>query len=478
MPRHTLLAGISAAVLAACTTAGPDFERPSLPTESGYVMSGDPATSPLASLGAENADIGQWWTAFNSPALNALVDQALAGNPTLQAADASLARARELERAQNGENGPTATLSGNVGRERVNTAAFGIDGFPSPTISVFSLGSALKYDLDLFGGNRRKQETAAARTEAARQRMEATYLNLTGEVVARAIELAALRAQLDALDRIIEVDNKTIEMIRRGIAAGGSPASALNPVDAQLAEDQAGRPALLRRIATTRHALALLMGQSPAGWSAPDIDLDDITLPGAIPVSLPSELVRKRPDILAAEADLHAATAAIGVAEAARYPDLSLDASFVLTALHPEDIFDYNSSGWSFGPSVKAPLFDGGALKSRQRAAVATAQEADAVYRKTVLAAFGQVSDLLSALSTDQALIAAQARARDVANENARLAALAYENGAGSLISVIDAQRQAQRTQLAAIEAEALLRADMAELYVATAATWRPGKPT
>ena len=190
-------------------------------------------------------------------------------------------------------------------------------------------------------------------------------------------------------------------------------------------------------------------------------------------VSLPSALVRRRPDILAAEADLHAATAAIGVAEAARYPSLSLDASFVLTALHPEDLFQYDSSGWSVGPSITAPLFNGGALEARQRAAEAAATEADAIYRQTVLAAFVQVADLMSALSTDQALLDAQTRARVVADENARLAALAYENGAGSLIQVIDAQRQSQRAQLASIEAEALLRADMAALYVATASDWR-----
>ncbi|MBK8840905.1 MAG: TolC family protein [Hyphomonadaceae bacterium] len=144
-----------------------------------------------------------------------------------------------------------------------------------------------------------------------------------------------------------------------------------------------------------------------------------------------------------------------------------------MTALHPEDVFQYDSSGWSVGPSITAPLFNGGALEARQRAAEAAAQEADAIYRQTVLAAFVQVADLMSALSTDQELLEAQTRARVVAEENARLAALAYENGAGSLIQVIDAQRQSQRAQLASIEAEALLRADMAALYVATASDWR-----
>ena len=475
MLKRTLLAGLSLLTVAACTTVGPDFQRPEAPGAASYGMAGDPTAASAASLTSANAGVSKWWTAFNSNELNALVDQALKNNPTLDAADAALQRVSELERAQRGDSGPSARLTGDAQRERINTAAFGIEGFPSPTINVFSIGTILKYDLDLFGGERRKDETAAARTEAQRQRRDAAYLNLSGAVVSRAIELAALRAQLEALDGIIKVDNETIDMIKRGIQAGGAPSSAVNPAEAQLAEDQARRPAIQRRIATTRHALALLVGQAPSNWAAPDIDLAELNLPSSIPVSLPSELVRKRPDILAAEADLHAATASIGVAEAARYPSVSLDASFILTSLQPDELFKYDSSGWSVGPSIAAPLFNGGALKARQQAAEASAKEADANYRQTVLAAFVQVADLLSALSTDGDLLEAQTRARDVAAENARLASLGYQNGAGSLIQVIDAQRQSQRAQLASIDAEALLRADMAALFVATAADWRGG---
>ena len=474
MRSHLLTLAVSTvALLTGCATVGPDFTRPDAPEVSGYAMAGDPTASPVAALGVANADAREWWTAFNSPELNALVEQALKGNPTLQAADASLARVAELENAQRGDSGPSATLAGNANRERINTAGFGISGFPSPTINIFSIGTSLKYDLDLFGGERRKDETAAARTEAQRQRTDAAYLNLSGAVVSRAIELAALRAQLDALDGIIKVDGETIDMIKRGIQAGGVPASAVNSADAQLAEDKAQRPTIMRSISTTRHALALLVGQAPSNWSAPDIDLASLNLPASIPVSLPSELVRKRPDILAAEADLHAATAAIGVADTARYPSLSLDGSFILTALHPEDVFKYDSSGWSAGPSFALPLFNGGSLDARKRAAEAAAKEADANYRQTVLSAFAQVSDLLTALSTDRDLVDAQTRSRNVADENSRLASLGFQNGAGSLISVIDAQRQAQRARLASIAAQALMRADMAALFVATAADWR-----
>jgi len=469
MPKHAILGGLSLIALTACTV-GPTFKQPAPPATASYAMAGDPAASPLAALSSSTTQ--KWWTAYGSDKLNSLVEQALQGNPTLDQADAALERVAELEKAQRGDSGPTANLSGNASRQRINTAGFGISGFPSPTINIFSLGTSLRYNLDIFGGERRKGEAASARTEAQRQRTDAAYLNLTGAVVSRAVELAALRAQLATLDQIINNDGETIAMIRRGIQAGGSPASAVNPAEAQQAEDQAGRPNLIRRISTARHALALLVGKAPSDWTAPDIDLSELNLPQSIPVSLPSELVRKRPDILAAEADLHAATAAIGIAEAARYPSLSLDGSFVLTALHPEDVFKYDSSGWSAGPSLTAPLFNGGALKARKKAAEAAAKEADATYRQTVLSAFAQVSDLLVALSTDQDLLTAQTRARDLAAENSRLASLAYENGAGSLLSVIDAQRQAQRSALASIEAQALLRADIAALHVATASGW------
>jgi len=188
MPKRALLSTLSLATLAACTTVGPDFARPAAPDQSGYAMTGDPAASAITSLGTADADAREWWKAFNAPKLDALVAQALKGNPTLQAADAALMRVEELERAQRGDSGPTANLAGNVARERINTASFGIDGFPSPTINVFSVGTSLKYDLDLFGGNRRSDENVAALTEAQRNRNDAAYLNLTGAVVSRAIE--------------------------------------------------------------------------------------------------------------------------------------------------------------------------------------------------------------------------------------------------------------------------------------------------
>lgn len=454
-------------MVSACTTVGPDFETPAAPPTSGYAMEGDMTYPDGIALESGDALPVEWWKVLQSPEIDRLVELALDNSPTLDLAEATLARARYAESAQRGESGPQANASGNFGRERINTAAFGIKGFPSPTINLYSIGSAVSFDPDLFGKQERQLENAAARTEAEASRADATYLTLTGQVVTTAIQLASLRSQLDELDNIIEGDRRTRDMIQRGVDAGGEPKSAINTAEAQLAEDEARRPPLLYEVDAARHALALLVGKAPADWTAPEIDLSDVVLPKDVPVRLPSELVRRRPDILAAEADLHSATAAIGVAEANLYPDISLDASFALTTLAPEDVFKYESSGWSVGPSATMPLFNGGSLKARRQMAVEDAKAADATYRQTVLKAFVQVADLFSAIAKDQSLIVAQTRASDIAEENVRLASIGYENGAQPLLTVIDAQRQAQRARLALVDAQAQLRKDVVALYLA-----------
>lgn len=461
---------VALVALSGCVTVGPDFERPDAPHVAGYAMAGDAA--PDLAL-TPHAAPAQWWTAFGSPQIDALVAEALAHNQTLAAADAALARARANANATRGAAAPQLDARASAERERVNTASFGIEGFPSPTISLYSVGASASFDFDIFGAQRRRIESAQAQAQAEAARTDAAYLTLSGDVVMRAIEIGALRAQIEALDEVIADGRRTLEMTQRAVDAGGLPQSAVISVQAQLAEDEARLPPLRAQLAASRHALSLLMGRAPAQWSAPDIDLASIAAPASVPLSVPSELVRLRPDILAAEARLHAATADIGVATAALYPQLSLTPSFTLTALDPSQVLNYESSGWIFGPSLTAPIFHGGALRAQHRGAQAARDQALADYKQTVLAAFTQVADLMNAAAQDQALVEAQTRALQAAEENARLSNLAYENGAGSLLSVLDAQRQAQRARLSAIDAQARLRRDLAALFVASAADWR-----
>jgi NodT family efflux transporter outer membrane factor (OMF) lipoprotein len=331
----------------------------------------------------------------------------------------------------------------------------------------------VSYDLDLFGGRRRATEQAQARAEAAARQADAAYLTLSGNVAMQAMRVAGLRAQIAAVQAVIDQDRQVIEMVRRAEAAGGEAPSAKTGAQAQLAEDEALLPPLKRQLDMARHQLALLAGKSPAEWSAPDFDLARLTAPSSVPVSLPSTLVRKRPDILASEAELHAATAAVGIAVANQYPDIRLTATLTQSAIEPSKLFNYSATGWDVLGGLTAPIFHGGTLKAQRRAAEAEARASLARYQQTVLRAFVQVSDALAALGADQQQIETLTRAQALAQSSVKDAQAAYRLGGGTLMQVVDAQRQLSRTGRALAEAQGQRLADLVQLYAATAADWR-----
>ena len=470
-----LAATASALALSACTTVGPNFKTPDGPkgaAAAGYAMAGDPA-APGVLLTPEARVAGSWWQAFGSPELDATMREALAANPTVAEANANLAKAQAQLAATRGAQAPQVNASGSVQRERINTQAFGFTGFPSPTINLYSIGAAVSYDLDLFGGKRRATEADQARVDQAAHEADAAYLTLTGDVALQAMRIAGLRAQIAAVQQIIAADRENIAMVRKAQAAGGEARSALSIGVAQLSEDEAMLPPLQRDLDAARHQMALLTGKSPAEWTAPDFDLAKLDGSAAVPVSLPSSLVRRRPDILAAEAELHAATAEIGVAIANQYPNISLSANLTQAAIKPGDIFNYASSGWSVLGGFTAPIFNGGMLKAERKVAEAEANAAMARYQQTVLRAFVQVSDVLSALGTDQVSIEALQRANAAADAGARDAQTAYRLGGGTLLQVVDSQRTVSRARQALVQAQAQRYEDLVQLYAATAADWR-----
>jgi len=463
---------LAAALLAACTTVGPNFHTPAAPAAPGYAMAGD-ARPAIAELTPAARVAGPWWRSLGSASLDAVMTQALAGNQTVAAADATLEQARAEAAKARGDLAPQASLSAGAQRERINTQAFGITGFPSPTINLFSVGAMVSYDLDVFGGGRRRVETAAAVAEAEARRADAAYLTLTGDVALRAVQIAGLRAQIAAAGDIVADDKRNIAIVRAAEAAGGEAPSAATGGKAQLAEDQALLPPLAQRLAAARHALALLVGRPSANWTAPDFAVADFTPPSRIPVALPSGLVRRRPDILAAEADFHADVARIGVATADLYPDVRLAAGFAQSALTPGSIFSYGSSGWNFGTALTAPIFNGGALRAEKRAAEAQARISLARYRQTVLTAFTQVSDVLTALAHDDEQAVALTRAQTTAKAALDDQRAAYRLGGAPFLPIVQAQRQYDRARLALIEAQGQRLADVVSLYAATAADWR-----
>ena len=466
-----LLAGVAAAsLLGACAAVGPEFEHPAAPTATGYAMAGDAAArKPQITASAEGA--GDWWQGFGSPDLDRVIRQALADSPTLKMADATLLQAREAAKATH--NAPEGSGSASFERTRINLAAFGIPGFPSPTVDQYSVGGTISYDLDLFGGRRRQTEDAEAMQAAEAYRAKAAYLTLTGNVAMEAVRIATLRAQIAAVKSVIEEDNQNLDFIRRALAAGGAAPAAQVSARAQIVQDQAVLPTLNQQLAEARHALALLVGRAPADWAAPDFDLAALSLPASIPVELPSELVRRRPDILAAEAELHAAVANIGVQAAKLYPDIRLNAGYTQTSLTPEKLFDYDFSGWNFGPSLNVPLWNRAQLKAQQRAAEAAAKAANAQYQETVLTAFTQVADVLEALTNDQAAVTGQDQARQVAEQDLKNTQFAYQKGGGNLLDVTQAQRRLSETRQAYALAQGKRYQDAVRLYVATAADWR-----
>ena len=471
-PRSALVVALlGASALSACAVVGPNFTRPNTPNVSGYAMKGDEASARIVDAAASQQQ-GAWWKAFHSPELDATVRLALENNQTLNEADATLRQLKDNQAAVRGQLGPQADANAGIERERINIAAFGISGFPSPTVTLYSIGGAVSYDLDLFGGGKRALEGARARTEAQERRADAAYLTISGNVALEAMYVAGARAQIAAVQAIIDDDRKNLELVRKAAQLGGEASMATTTAQTQLDQDLALLPPLEQQLAQHRHALALLVGKAPADYAPPDFDFDKIALPGAIPVVVPSQLLRQRPDILAAEADLHAATAQIGVETAKLYPDVKLSAALTQTALTPANIFSYNSSGWNFGPSLTLPLFHGGTLKANRNAAEAAAQAANARYQETVLSAFVQVADILQALAHDDDLAKAEARAQATSEANVNDERLAYRDGAGTVLRILDAQRQLQMARRNYAAAVAQRYADVVRLYVAVASDW------
>jgi len=476
LPRSLLLAGTASAVLlGACSTVGPDFAPPRPPAASGYAMAGD--TAPAAAAVGE-AVAGDWWSLYRSPKLDRMVRQAIAGNASLEAARATLAQARHAIEAQDPKLRIDANAS--VTHERINFAAFGLTEFPgsgeaveNPEVTLYSFGLNGGYDLDLFGRHRREAEALVAKAEAQAFQTDAAYMTLTAQVVGQAINVASLNGQISALEDVVAGDRRNLKLAQDAFRLGGATRLDVASAEQQLAEDEAAITPLRNQLGASRHALALLAGAAPADFTPEDFTLADFAQPARVPVSLSSALVRARPDIRAAEARFHAATAQIGVAEADLYPKVSLTAAIAQTALAPLKLFSYDSTGWSVGPALSVPLFGRKQLKARRAMAEDAARGALADYRQVVIEAFVQVSDSLEALALDDQAIAQQTRALDAASETLELARLRYDGGKTGLLPVLDAQRAYARARQALARAQAQRLRDAAQLLYAAGAPWQ-----
>lgn len=466
------LAASAAALLDGCTV-GPDFTPPPAPATANYTTEKTPDLMPADSAeAAQHIELGKkiaadWWTLFHSPELNELIQDAIANNHTLEAAKATLAEAQEQVTASGGPLYPKIDLGASAARQKFGPGFAGGLARSIPPFSAFSIGPTVSYALDLFGGTRRAIEQQKALADYQGYELDAAYLTLTGNVVTEALQIASIRAQIDAVQSILDDDERTLDLVRQQRRAGTVSDVDVLSSESQLANDRTLLPPLRQQETVARHALAILVGKAPGDWSPPDFDLAQLTLPAELPLGVPSDLVHDRPDIQASEAQLHAASAAIGVATANMYPQITLSASFALQGLSPQDIFPANNEAWSLIGSAAAPIFHGGQLSAEKRAAVDEFQASLARYQQTVLSSFGQVADVLGALTQDRDQLTAQKDALHTAQSSLKLTRLSYSAGTSNIVQVLDAQRLDQQAELGYVRAQAQRYLDSTQLFLA-----------
>jgi NodT family efflux transporter outer membrane factor (OMF) lipoprotein len=340
---------------------------------------------------------------------------------------------------------------------------------------VFSLYSAsvnVSYTIDAFGATRRELEGLQAAVDYQRYQVEAAYLSLTANVVTTAIQEASLRAQLQATRDVLDAAAQSLAVVEKQAALGAVARSVVIAQRAQLAQTRATLPAFEKALAQTRHQLAVYAGRLPSDAGLPEFGLESLQLPQELPVSLPSSLLRQRPDIRASEALLHEASAQIGVATANLYPQITLSGSAGAQSLKLDRLFSSGSAAWSLGAGLLQPIFNGGALQAKKRAAVAAFDEAQAQYRQTVLNAFLNVANTLRALDSDAETLRAQAEAEALARESLDLVARQYKLGAVSYLALLDSQRAYQQARVGLVQAQAARYADTAALFQALGGGW------
>jgi NodT family efflux transporter outer membrane factor (OMF) lipoprotein len=467
-------------LLAACAV-GPDFKQPPPPHGAGYTQAPLPAqtaTAPGAVGGAQQlvagGDIpGQWWMLFQSAQLNDLIERAFKASPNIAMAQAALAVARENMLAQRGSLFPSIGIDASGSKNETSTASLAPVASNNQRIySLYTGELTVSYSLDAFGLNRRMIESAAAQADSQHFEVEAAYLTLSSNVVLAAVNVASLRGQIAAQEETIKADSELRDILERESALGEVAEADVLQQEAVLAQAQAALPALQKQLALQRDALAALVGGFPNEDLAADFDLSSLALPTDLPVSLPSKLVEQRPDILAASAALHTASAQVGVAIANRLPQLSLTAALGTSPNAVANAFTpYNQFFTVIGKAAQ-PIFQGGALLHRQRAAQAAFDQAAAQYRSTVIVAFQNVADVLQSVQADAKTLQAAVAAEQAASRSLAIARERLRTGEVPYLSVLAAQQIYETARIVSIQARAARLADTAALFQAVGGGW------
>ncbi|HVW75818.1 MAG TPA: efflux transporter outer membrane subunit [Rhizomicrobium sp.] len=458
-------------LLAGCTV-GPDFHAPQAPAVTGYVRGDDAgaaASAPQFSTAASLAP--DWWRLFESPVLNEAVQKGLEASPTIAAAKASLQQAQDELRSGQGVLLPQVSVDASAVRQQASSAASPLH-IQQGTFNLFSLSGGVSYLLDIFGGERRAVEALGAAVDYQQNIARAASLTLASNIADTVIAIAAYRAEIAATNETVKSEQGLVWLAHAQALAGTGSYAAEMSLKAQMEATQAELPGLEQQLAKAEHLLAVLEGHLPAQMPPMAIAFDDIALPRTLPVSLPSDLVRQRPDILQAEASLHAASAEIGVQTAAMLPSITLSGTAGYSATSSNALFSGQSGLWSLGAGITQPIFNGGTLWYRRQAARDAYDVADAQYRQTVLAAFQQVADSLRALQHDATALAARQQALDTSRRARALAEANYKAGLSGYSELLLADSQLHQAEIAWVQAKAAQYQDTVALFASLGGGW------
>lgn len=477
--RNFEIVAVTALYVSGCAV-GPDFEVPPAPSVSSYTGSELPSKTASASVpGGEIQELSakldvsdKWWQLFASDDLNKLVEEAVNNNPGLEGAQAALAQAQENAYAANSGFFPSIDINATAQRQKISGLAYGQPNAPSATFPSYNASASLAYNLDIFGGTRRTVESLQAQVDSQKFQTENTYLNLIAAVVNAVVQEASLGEQIKETENIIGILQEQMKVLHDQLKLNIITKASVLSQEATLLETQATLPLLQKQRVQARNQLAALTGHFPSEMKYGDFPLDMLHLPEELPLTLPSKLVEQRPDIRAAEENLHAASAEIGVATARMLPQINLSANYGSAVRDINDLFLANSEVWNIGAGLMQPLFHGGQLLHAKRAAVARYDMAAAQYRNTVLLAFRDVADVLHSLKLDADALKIQADSAQVTAENLDVTRAQFKVGTISYLSLLDAERTHLQARLRLVEARARRMSDTVALFQALGGGW------
>ena len=444
-------------LLSACTV-GPDYVPPKDPDVSNYTGEGNRKF--ISTISEE------WWKSFQSPELNQVIQLGIKNNYSLQAMQETLKQAQDNVNATKGQLLPQASMAAGPGYEKYGVQATG-ETDAIPAFHYYSLGPSINWALDIFGGTKRSIEQQQALMHYQQQELHAAFLTLTGNIVTTSLRIAELNAKISSIQSIIHDDQKNLQLAQTSLEVGSSTEENKLLIQSQLSHDETLLAPLQQQLSATQGELNILVGAFPANWQAPEFELKNFVLPKALPLTLPSQLVHDRPDILAAESLLHAASAGVGVATANLYPQINLSATLTQQALSPGQLFDSSSTAASVFAGITAPIFSGGTLRAQKSAAEHAYKATYANYQEVVVRAFVQVSNVLHALQYDDQNIAAQKKALASAEASLKLARLGNDVGSSTELEILNAERLYADAKLGYDQAIAQQYQDVAQLYLA-----------